>query len=174
MAKISFTKLGLKVNQDIKTIEYNGQNIEVKQYLPITTKLDLISDSINMAMDDNYFANTVKLEVFLTMCIIEEYTNIIFTDKQRAEVQKTYDLLKGAGLTDIIIDAIPQKEYNFIINSAHALAEAMYNYRNSVMGILETISADYSALNLDASAIQQKLADPDNISLLKDVLTKLG
>jgi hypothetical protein len=51
MAKISFTKLGLKVNQEIKTIEYNGQIIEVKQYLPIQDKLQLISDIINQAMD---------------------------------------------------------------------------------------------------------------------------
>ena len=47
MAKVAFSKLGLKVNQDIKTIEFNGQNIEVKQYLPIQDKLRLISNIIN-------------------------------------------------------------------------------------------------------------------------------
>ena len=35
MAKLSFSKLGLTKNTNIKSIEYNGQNIEVKQYLPI-------------------------------------------------------------------------------------------------------------------------------------------
>ena len=43
MAKVSLTKLGLKVNQDIKTIEFNEQIIEVKQYLPINNKLELIN-----------------------------------------------------------------------------------------------------------------------------------
>ena len=52
--------------------------------------------------------------------------------------------------------------------------KAIYTYRNSVLGILESISQDYSALNLDATEIQQKLADPDNMALLKQVLTKLG
>ena len=42
------------------------------------------------------------------------------------------------------------------------------------MGILENISADYSNLNLDATEIQNKLADPNNMALLKDVLAKLG
>ena len=42
------------------------------------------------------------------------------------------------------------------------------------MGILDTISTDYSNLNLDASEIQKKLSDPNNLTLLKDVLTKLG
>lgn len=42
------------------------------------------------------------------------------------------------------------------------------------MGILDTISQDYSNLNLEASAIQEKLADPENMTLLKSVLSKLG
>ena len=33
MAKVSLTKLGLKVNQDIKNIEFNEQIIELKKYL---------------------------------------------------------------------------------------------------------------------------------------------
>jgi hypothetical protein len=46
MAKISFSKLGLSKNTEIKNFEYNGQNIEVKQYLPIQDKLKLIGDVI--------------------------------------------------------------------------------------------------------------------------------
>ena len=52
--------------------------------------------------------------------------------------------------------------------------EAVYTYNNSVMGILDTISQDYSNLNLEASDIQQKLADPNNLALLKDIVGKLG
>ena len=42
MAKVSFTKLGLSKNQDIKTFDYNNETVEVKQYLPIDDKLDLM------------------------------------------------------------------------------------------------------------------------------------
>jgi hypothetical protein len=42
------------------------------------------------------------------------------------------------------------------------------------MGILDSISADYNNLNLDATEIQKKIGDPENMALLKDVLTKLG
>jgi hypothetical protein len=42
------------------------------------------------------------------------------------------------------------------------------------MGILDIISQDYSNLNFDASAIQEKLADPENMALLRQVLDKLG
>jgi hypothetical protein len=43
MAKVSFSKLGLSKNNTIKNFEYNGQNIEVKQYLPINDKATLVA-----------------------------------------------------------------------------------------------------------------------------------
>ena len=35
MAKVSFTKLNLKANNEVKTITWNDQEIEVKQYLAL-------------------------------------------------------------------------------------------------------------------------------------------
>ena len=33
MAKVSFNKLGLKVNSQVETVDFNGETIEVKQYI---------------------------------------------------------------------------------------------------------------------------------------------
>ena len=52
--------------------------------------------------------------------------------------------------------------------------ENIYKYKNSAMGILTAISEDYDALNTDATNIQAILADPENLSLLKSVITNLG
>ena len=51
MAKVSFTKLGLKKNQEINTIIWNEQIIEVKKYLPAQEKLDLIAKVLNYSED---------------------------------------------------------------------------------------------------------------------------
>ena len=174
MAKVSLTKLGLKVNQDIKNLEFNEQIIEVKQYLPINEKLELISSVINSAADENNFSNPVKENVFLTLEILYHYTNINFTDKQKEDPVKLYDLVVSSGLVNKVTDLIPEEELDEVINGVAQSVKAIYTYRNSVLGILESISQDYSALNLDATEIQQKLADPDNMALLKQVLTKLG
>lgn len=174
MAKVSLTKLGLKVNQNVKNIEFNEQIIEVKQYLPINEKLELISSVINSAADENNFSNPVKENVFLTLEILYHYTNINFTDKQKEDPVKLYDLVVSSGLVNKITDLIPEEELDEVINGVAQSVKAIYTYRNSVLGILESISQDYSALNLDATKIQQKLADPDNMALLKQVLTKLG
>ena len=62
----------------------------------------------------------------------------------------------------------------FISKGVKDCSDAIYTYRNSVLGLLDIISTDYSSLNLDASEIQKKLADPDNMALLRGVLDKLG
>ena len=174
MAKVSFIKLGLKKNEDVGILHINEQDIEVKQYLPINEKLELISSVINSAADENNFSNPVKENVFLTLEILYHYTNINFTDKQKEDPVKLYDLVVSSGLVNKVTDLIPEEELDEVINGVAQSVKAIYTYRNSVLGILESISQDYSALNLDATEIQQKLADPDNMALLKQVLTKLG
>lgn len=174
MAKLAFTKLGLKTNTNIETFEFNEQIIEVKQYLPVNDKLALISEVINNSADENNFANPVKVEVYATVAIIEAYTNITFTDKQKEDITKLYDKLVSGELYHTVLHLIPVEEINSLFDALRSSIDAVYNYRNSVMGILENISTDYSNLDLDASTIQAKLADPENMALLKGILTKLG
>lgn len=174
MAKLPFTKLSLKNNNEVVTILHNEQSIEVKQYLPISTKLEMITNIINNSIDENNFYNPVRITLYTELGIIENYTNIGFTDKQKEDIFKLYDLLKGNGIINKVIDVIPKDEYDYLINNINGSIQSIYNYKNSVMGILEAVSTDYSNLDLNASEIQKKLADPENMTLLKEVLTKLG
>ena len=156
MAKVSFTKLGLSKDKlnEIKTIDFNGQVIEIRQYLPINEKLEMVSRIINKSADENNFANPVKLDIFLSLSIVENYTNISFTEKQKEDTCKLYDLLKSNGIIDMVINTIPVNEYTLLYEGLYNCADAVYKYRNSILGILETVSQDYSNLNLDATNIQ--------------------
>ena len=174
MAKLSFNKLGLTKNQDIVNITFNDQVIEVKQYLPVNDKLQLISNVINQSADDNNFANPIKVSVFTVLEMIDFYTNISFTEKQKEDPAKLYDLIISNNLAKTITGAIPQVELDELMSGIKDSVEAIYKYKNSAMGIMEAISTDYSNLDFNASEIQSKLADPENMSFLKDVLSKLG
>ena len=174
MAKLSFNKLGLTKNQDVVNITFNDQVIEVKQYLPVNDKLQLISNIINQSADDNNFANPIKINVFTVLEIINFYTNISFTEKQREDPAKLYDLIISNNLAKTITGAIPQVELDELMSGIKDSVEAIYKYKNSAMGIMEAISTDYSNLDFNASEIQSKLADPENMNFLKDVLSKLG
>ena len=174
MAKIGFTKLSLKRKNEVKTITINNNQIEIKQYLPVNEKLDLIARVINGAHDQNNFPNPIKIEVIGTLEMIMAYTNISFTEKQKEDIPKLYDLLEENGVIKDIISQIPEDEYNFIIDGINKTVNAVYTYNNSVLGILESISQDYSNLDFDIQKLQNDIANPENLKLVKEVLTKLG
>ena len=174
MAKIPFSKLGLKVNSEVKIIAFNEQNIEVKQYLNVNDTFGLISDVITAAADDNNFMNPIKVDIFTAIYVIDYYTNINFTEKQREDPAKLYDLIVSSGLYDAVIDALPEDELEFLYDDIYTCADAIYAYRNSVRGIIDGIGTDYNNLDLDANNIYTKLADPENMTLLKNIVTKLG
>lgn len=170
MAKIGFTKLGLKPNNEIKIIEFNGQNIEVKQYLPIEDKLELITNVINLSIDeDNNFANPIKIEVYTALEIIEKYTNINFTDKQKENPTKLYDAMNSNHFISLIISALSSTEYDAILNGIQKSIKAFDDYRNSIMNVLKNISTDYTNIDLDLSNIQEKINDPEALSTLKQL-----
>ena len=174
MAKLAFSKLGLKVNNQVVNINYNEQIIEVKQYISVNDKLKLISDVINNTIDEHNFCNPVKVKVYLLIGVIENYTNISFTEKQKEDIVKLYDLIQGNGLFDKILEAIPAEEFNDLLNSTWDSIDAIYTYNNSAMGVLDNIGRDYKNMEFDAEAIQAKLANGENVEFLKDVLAKLG
>ena len=174
MAKLAFSKLGLKNNNQVVNINYNEQIIEVKQYISVNDKLKLISDIINNTVDEHNFCNPVKVKVYLLIGIIENYTNISFTEKQKEDIVKLYDLIQSNGLFDKILEAIPAEEFNDLVNSTWDSIDAIYTYNNSAMGVLDNIGKDYKDMEFDAEAIQAKLANGENVEFLKDVLAKLG
>ena len=172
--KPTFAKLKLARNNSVKVVTFNDIEIEVKQYLPINEKLQLISNVINAAADENNFSNPIKEDLFGTLEIIYAYTNLGFTEKQKEDPAKLYDDMISSGFADAIIKEIPSEEYNAIVDGINKCVNAIYTYRNSLLGILEATVADYGNLELDANDLQSKMADPNNMTLLKDVLTKLG
>lgn len=174
MAKVSFSKLGLTKNTNVGSFEWNDQTVEVKAYLPIQEKLDLIATVINNCQDENNFINEGKMSLFMSLEIVYRYTNINFTEKQKSDPAKLYDLLAGSGFFDDFFTVLPQTEYKSIAVWLDKTANHIYNYRNSIYGILDALNTDYKNLELDADTLKNKIADPEALGLLKQVLTKLG
>ena len=95
--KVGLTKLITKKQGDVKTIEINGETIEVKQYLPLEEKLGMVRD-IGLAAIGEQYINPVTLDVLLDIKVIQYYTNINFTEKQLEETEKLYDALVLNGI----------------------------------------------------------------------------
>ena len=174
MAKPTFAKLGLKSKNDIKTIQIGEQEIEIKQYLPIQKKLELISKVVNNSADDNNFANPVKVKVCFDLEVIYHYTNLSFTDKQKEDIAKTYDLLFENDIIKTVVENIPHREYYELQYDTMQCIESIYNYRNSVLGLMDIIKSDYNGVGADIEQLWEQLTDKENVSFLRDVMQKLG
>lgn len=171
MAKISFLKLGLKTNSDVRNITYNDQDVEIKQYLPVEKKIEVINEIINSTVEDIGFFNPFKLEIITNFCLIKAYTNINFTEKQITEdFFKTYNLLESSGLMTEIFAAIPEAEIDCIRKASEKSSKAIMEYNNSVSGLLERVSQDYSNVTFDLDKLQEVLGNPENLTLVKEMI----
>ena len=175
MSKVSFGSLNIKkVSEETVSFSFGEKEIEVKQYLPLNEKLLVISNAINNAADGNRFMNDMKLEACLDLEIMFAYTNITFTEKQREDLAKLYDILASNGFFERMYGAMNEVEYRQLRVNAARIAEHMYEQMNSVYGIMENISRDYEHMGEESEKIQKNLSDPNNLAFLKEVMTKMG
>lgn len=176
MARFPYTKLNAKVNQEVLTIDVEGNvnPIEVRQYLPIDEKLGLIGRVIELAHDGNNFSNPLKLGVYYSLEMIQAYTNIVFTEKQKETPTKLYDSLLSSGWLDKIFANIPSEEKSIIYTGLMDTVDNYYKYRNSILGVIDNISTDYSDLEFDIEKLGGDLSNPENIALLKNIMGRLG
>ena len=176
MAKVAFSKFGLKPNSEIKTITWGGQDIEIIQYLPIQKKLGLIGRVISQAHEqDANYSNPVKIEVYTALEILFEYTNITFTEKQKEDIPKLYDIVYSSGLWQVVIDAMPTDELDIIMNGIENSIEAIYKYQNSALGIIDLLKGDMETIdNIDVEGMKQSLAEIAESPLIKEIVPLLG
>lgn len=179
MAKVPFSKLQASIDGcDCKTFycNKNGEKIyyEVKSYLPFKEKLDLISTVTSLSIDDKGYCNPMKVKLYTTLEVVYAYTNLSFTAKMKEDPFKLYDILVSTGIFQDILNNIAEQEWIDIQSGIKEVINNYYSYRNSAMGILESVSMDYSNLDLDAKKIQESIKDPESLELLKDILSKLG
>lgn len=174
MAKVSLSKIAPIKKIDPVVIHIGEEEIVVTQYLSTDDKIALIERVLNTTVDDTGFFNPMRLEIMFHLELIRAYTNISITDNMMSNPTKTYDILCMNRVLDMVVEAIPEEEYNFLFDTAEDCAHHITKYNNSILGLLKTISTDYSALNIDAESLMKTLDDPEKIGLVKDILDKIG
>lgn len=175
MAKVAFTKLNKIKSLPTVTITIGDQAVEIEQYLPLETKVDLITSVIEQSGDgEEGFFNIVKLDAYYIIEMIRAYTNISFTEKQLEDTTKLYDMIRLNDVWVAVADAIPAEEKEYIWNNILALAKEITTYNNSVLGILKAISDDRDNLNFDVTELMNQIKDPEALTLVKSMMDQTG
>ena len=69
MAKVSFESLGLECSKTVEKIFFNNKEIEIKKYLPISQRYDIIMIAIQKAYEDGVY-NQLKLDEYFNLNIV--------------------------------------------------------------------------------------------------------
>ena len=137
MAKtVLFSKLKLEKNIAVNTITINEVEIEVKKYIPVALKSMFIESAVRGSLVQG-IVDEILMDAYLHVLIFENYTNITLTEKQKANLLDTFDLIQSNGILEQIIAAMPSDEYDYIFNSALKLAKSVNEYNLSLAGLIE-------------------------------------
>ena len=141
MAKVSYANLKLKTNTSVKTFSFEGQEIEVKQYLPTEDKYDLIMITLQNSHEINIF-NSLKIDFYFHLNIIYLYTNLSFTEKQKENEYKLYDTIVSSGLLALVLEHIPESEYTFLLEHLEEVKKSLIEANLSISTMVQSIIND--------------------------------
>lgn len=121
-------------------ITFEGDTIEVKEYLPISQKYNFIVSTVQGATETNGMVSDLKLDLFFNLNLLFFYTDIKFEENEESTV--LYDRVSQNGLLDAVIKAIPDKEYATLFDYVSAEVENQEKYACSLTGIVDAIFKD--------------------------------
>ena len=166
MAKVTYASLKLKINSDIEKFTFNGSEIEVKQYLPINDKYDLINITLQNAFEDGVF-HPLKMDLYFHLYIVMMYTNITFTEKQKEDEAKLYDILNSSGLMEKILETIPKAEYEELYNYLMECSVQLTNHNRSITTLITSLINDLPTQMAEAAKIVETF-DPEQFKAVID------
>jgi hypothetical protein len=159
-----FSDIDTKYKKEFKTFTWRGQEIKVSQYLPIDEKIALIDIALQKSMR-NGMVHPLQLEKYYQLGLVYMYSNIVFSEEDRADEAKIYDALYASGLLNEIIKNIPAKEIQILAEMLKKLCEENEAYKRSAVGFIETV-IDLIDKKLPSFIDQFKTLSPETIQML--------
>lgn len=106
---------GLELQEEKITINWNEQDIEVKGYLSMDKKREMINWVISQSRRGKAGnLSVIDLEKKWDIAIVNYYTNFKFDIINKDYYNEVYDILNTNNFFDLIVTSIPAKEYSFI------------------------------------------------------------
>lgn len=133
---MNFKEMNFKPYTDVNIISIiPDQEIFVLKYLPIEEKNDLIAMTLQNS-DEGGFYNPVKLQMYFELYTVYLYSDLEFTDEEKANEVELYNILKGNGIIDAVINTIPSEEWNQVNMFYYDYLSKKEKYRGSIAGVL--------------------------------------
>lgn len=169
---------------DTTIVKHRGLKIEIKKYLPILEKVNLVSSVAKGCIRGNgdiFEIDHASKNIAYGLEIINSYTNIEVPNNSI----EAFDVVKKSGLLDIVIDNIPHTEivelYGMLENklqekrNIHQQENRLENIVKSgidrLILLMESFIGEESAMDLiELSKKAVNELNPDNLGFVKEFL----
>lgn len=173
MKKIALTSVLNNIKtQNITEYKINDLGVEVLSYLPLLDKYNLINITLQESFDGSIY-HPVKIEGAFYVYVAILYTNITFTEKQKTDIFKTYDLIMSSGLLNMILQNIPEEEFNTLLTLFKDTLTANEQYLHSFTSVVNQFSEQIAS---KAAQLQEQVKDIDfdKIQNTVDLVKRIG
>ena len=135
---MNYSDLNIHLNQDVKSFEvYPNTIINVLQYLPIEDKNDIIQMTLQNS-EENGIYNLLKIDMYFRLYITYLYTDIEFSNNEKADPVKLYNELNSMGIIDAVIMAMNTNEYNYLREILDETINQKLEYRNTIASVINS------------------------------------
>lgn len=167
---MNFSDFNFKTDylEEVNSFTYENNTINVKKYLPIEDKIDLIQIALQKAESEGVY-NDLLLEVFFHLNMIYLYTDIEFSSEDRQDELKLYDILESNGIIDQVIELLGD-EYKELREEMFTQESLYLEYTNSAAAVLRKIVTDLPKNAAAAKEIVDSF-NPDQYKQVVDFAT---
>lgn len=146
--------------------------LDLKTYLPINEKVQLISFVVDNAIDESTGCfSPVRLNVYYSIGVLIYYCGL---DIEDINVVETYDLFEKLGIFNAVLSEIPEEERQFMEDLLDNTVEDIARYNHSAAGIIHSMTNDAGNLSDSLQDILAKIKDREGLEVLSEIKNVVG
>ena len=162
MGLINYKDIDFKIDKTNKIINFNNNEIRIINYLNVTDKYDLIMITLQKSFEDGIY-NDFKLKQYFDLYTIYMYTNIVFTEEDRANELDILDTFYRSGLLALIKENI--EELDALWGQLMWVKNTLTNYRNSLSVFLFEVLDELKEKATNGLELLNSLKPEDRVNL---------
>ena len=148
---INFKDLNINKVVNTNSFMWNDKEIEVVDYISADDKYDIVMITLQNSEEEGIY-NPIKLDIYYHLYLVYTYTNIIFSDEDRADELALYDALLSSGFMEEFLKHINIRDYAEMQDEIEKIAEMKMKYNVSTASIIKKFVDDLPA---NAEAMQE-------------------
>lgn len=151
MATINYQDLNINKVVNTNSFMWNDKEIEVVDYISADDKYDIVMITLQNSEEEGIY-NPIKLDIYYHLYLVYTYTNIVFSDEDRADELALYDALLSSGFMEEFLKHINIRDYTEMQDEIEKIAEMKMKYNISTASIIKKLVDDLPA---NAEAMQE-------------------